>query len=116
MSRVSSCFGASRIATPDAVRRVIATLKAALLCLVFAASAAWAADAADRKFIREGMSEGEVMMKIGRPDSESTDTGGGAKITIKRWIYFPAAGDPQTVTTLTLRDGKVTEVSRQVSR
>lgn len=95
---------------------MIPTLKAAFLCLAFAASAALAADAADRKFIREGMSEGEVMMKIGRPDSESTDTGGGAKITVKRWIYFPAPGDPQTVTTLTIRDGKVIEVSRQMSR
>jgi hypothetical protein len=95
---------------------VISTLKAALLCLVFVASAALAADAAERKFIREGMSEGEVMMKIGRPDGESTDTGGGAKVTIKRWMYFPTYGDPQTVTTLTIRDGKVIEVSRQVSR
>ncbi len=84
------------------------------LCLV--ASSAIAADAGDRKFLREGMSEGEVIMKVGKPDSESVDSGGGAKVTIKRWMYFPASGDPQTITTVTIRDGRVTEISRQVSR
>jgi len=87
----------------------------AILSLLFAASGALAGDA-DRKFIREGMSEGEVMVKIGRPDSESVDSGGGAKVIQKRWIYFPSSGDPQTVTTITIRDGKVTEVNRQMSR
>ena len=62
------------------------------------------------------MSEGEVLMKIGRPDSESVDTGGGAKITVKRWIYMPTNGDSQTMTTIVIKDGKVTEVSRQISR
>lgn len=95
---------------------MIANLKAALLCLAFVASSALAADAADRRFIREGMSEGEVLMKIGRPDSESTDTGGGSTIAVKRWMYFPAPGDPQTMTTLTIREGRVVEVNRQVSR
>lgn len=90
-------------------------LRYVVLCLVFAAHGALAADA-DRKFIREGMSEGEVLMKIGRPDSESNDSGGGAKVAIKRWIYFPTPGDPQTMTTITIRDGRVTEVSRQLSR
>ena len=73
-------------------------------------------DTGERKFIREGMSEGEVILKIGKPDSESFDSGGGAKVTIKRWIYFPATGDSQTTTTLIIREGKVTEISRQVFR
>jgi hypothetical protein len=88
----------------------------AILCLGWVATLAVAADAADRKFIREGMSEGEVVMKIGRPDSESTDSGGGSQIAVKRWVYFPARGDSQTITTLTIREGKVVEVDRQVSR
>jgi len=92
------------------------SVRACILCLCLVTSSAIAADAGDRKFIREGMSEGEVMMKIGRPDSESVDSGGGAKVTTKRWMYFPASGDPQTITTITIRDGKVTEISRQVSR
>ena len=90
-------------------------LRKVVLCLAFAGNAVLAADA-DRRFIREGMSEGEVLMKIGRPDSESNDSGGGAKVAIKRWIYFPTPNDPQTVTTITIRDGRVTEVSRQFAR
>jgi len=91
-------------------------LKLAVLCLGLVSSLVVAADAADRKFIREGMSEGEVVMKIGRPDSESTDSGGGSQVAVKRWVYFPARGDSQTITTLTIREGKVVEVDRQVSR
>lgn len=90
--------------------------KMAMLCLGLVATLAVAADAADRKFIREGMSEGEVVMKIGRPDSESADSGGGSQVAVKRWVYFPARGDSQTITTLTIREGKVVEVDRQVSR
>ena len=62
------------------------------------------------------MSKGEVPMNIGKPDSESTDTGGGSKVTVRRWIYFPVLGDLQTTATITVREGKVVEVSRQVSR
>jgi hypothetical protein len=91
------------------------TLAIAALCLGLSASLANAADT-ERKFIREGMSEGEVLVKIGRPDSESSDSGGGAKVVVKRWIYLPSPGDPQMITTLTIRDGKVTEVNRQMSR
>ena len=56
------------------------------LLLAFFVSCALAASAAERKFIREGMSEGDVLVKIGKPDSESIDTGGGATDTVKRWI------------------------------
>jgi hypothetical protein len=88
---------------------------AVLLALLAFTSSAIAADPSERKFIREGMSEGEVLMKIGKPDSESVDTGGGATVTVKRWIYLPTAGDQQTLTTVVLRDGKVIEVTRKVS-
>jgi hypothetical protein len=87
-----------------------------ILGVAVVASSALAADATDRKFIREGMSEGEVIMKIGKLDNESVDSGGGSVATVKRWIYFPASGDAQTMTTLIIRDGKVVDVSRQVSR
>jgi hypothetical protein len=86
-----------------------------LLSLLVLVASAMAADPSERKFIREGMSEGEVLMKIGKPDNESVDTGGGAVITVKRWIYLPTPGDQQTLTTIVLRDGKVIEVSRKVS-
>jgi hypothetical protein len=61
------------------------------------------------------MSEAEVLVKIGKPDSESIDSGG-AWVTVKRWIYLPAPGDSQTLTTITLREGKVISVERQISR
>lgn len=74
------------------------------------------ADASERKFIRVGMSEGEVLMKIGKPDSESSVTGGGATIGVKKWIYLPTPADQQTITTITIGNGKVINVERQVSR
>ena len=83
---------------------------------LFLASSGLAINAGDRKFIREGMTESEVLLKIGKPDSESVDSGGGAQVVVKRWIYMPASGDSQTMTTITLRAGKVIEVSRQVAR
>lgn len=93
-------------------------MKSLLLALLLGLNSvtALAADANERKFIREGMSEGEVLVKIGKPDSESVDSGGGAKVVEKRWIYLPASGDAQTLTTVTLRAGKVVQVTRQISR
>jgi hypothetical protein len=82
----------------------------------FAVSSAFAADAGERRFIREGMTEGEVLVKIGAPDTKTEDTGGGAKVAIKRWTYMPTTGDPQTITTIVLENGKVKEVVRQVVR
>ena len=87
----------------------------AILMLWLSASSALAADAAERKFIREGMSEGEVLVKIGKPDSESVDSGGGATVTVKRWIYLPTPADQQTMTTIVLRNGKVIDVDRKVT-
>jgi len=62
------------------------------------------------------MSEGAVLEKVGRPDSESFDSGGEAKETVKRWIYLPAEGDPQTITTVVLKNGQVISVTREISR
>ena len=90
-------------------------IEPAILMLWLSASSALAADAAERKFIREGMSEGEVLVKIGKPDSESVDSGGGAAVTVKRWIYLPTPADQQTMTTIVLRNGKVIDVDRKVT-
>jgi len=92
-------------------------LKIVLAALCLAVSAvALAANAGERRFITSGMSEGEVLMKIGAPDSRSEDSGGGAKVVVQRWIYLPTAGDPQTITTIVMKAGKVEEVQRQVAR
>ena len=86
------------------------------VALWLASTCVLAADARERRFITQGMSEGEVLMKIGKPDSQSEDTGGGAEFTVKRWIYFPTTGDPQTMTTIVIKNGRVQEVTRQISR
>ena len=90
------------------------TVIAALLFVLIPAFAI-AADPTERKFIREGMSEGEVLAKIGKPDSETLDSSGGAAVTVKRWIYLPTEGDQQTITTIVLKEGKVASVERKVT-
>ena len=69
-------------------------------------------DAAERRFIHAGMSEAEVVMRIGRPDVESKGRGKSGR----RWAYLPAAGDPATMTTLTIAGGAVVDVERKVAR
>ena len=95
---------------------MISRLRHVACLILLVASPVLAEDAADRKFIREGMSEAEVMMKIGKPDSETLDSGASAPLVVKRWVYMPAAGDPQTITTIVLRGGTVGEITRQVAR
>ena len=69
-----------------------------------------AADAAERKHIRIGMSEAEVLARLGHPDL----TAGGKKGAAARWTYRPAPADPETITTLTLAKGTVTGIERKV--
>ncbi|MEJ8856312.1 hypothetical protein WKW79_17155 [Variovorax robiniae] len=74
--------------------------------LATAAGSVLAADAAERKFIREGMAEGEVLVKIGKPDYESVVSGGAATVVEKKWTYMPAPRDEQTLTTVTIKNGR----------
>ena len=67
-------------------------------------------DPAARKFVRQGMTEAEVLARIGRPDA----TSGGSRAQQSRWSYLPADGDPDTVTTITFSGGTVSDVSRKV--
>jgi hypothetical protein len=66
--------------------------------------------AKERKFIHAGMTEAEVLARIGRPDA----TSGGSKGRQTRWSYLPADDDPDTVTSITFAGGTVSEVSRKV--
>lgn len=86
------------------------------LTLALCSASALAADAAERRFIREGMAEGEVVHRIGPPDHEAFIRIIKDQPEEKAWTYFPAPGDAQTLTTLTLRAGMVTRVERKVSR
>jgi hypothetical protein len=66
-------------------------------------------DPAERRHLRTGMSEGDVLARVGSPDMTT-----GAKPTQSgRWSYLPTDGDPDTITTLTFADGKVTKVERK---
>ena len=77
---------------------------------------AFAADATERKFIREGMHEAEVILKIGKPDHETFVKNVKGQAEVKTWSYFPASGDRQTLTVITLRAGVVAEVDRKIAR
>jgi hypothetical protein len=69
-------------------------------------------DPAERKFLRAGMTETEVLYKIGHPDVELSGRRKGGQ----QWSYMPVAGDPDTLTTVTFAGGKVDRVDRKVVR
>ena len=70
------------------------------------------ARAAERKFVRSGMSEAEVLKRLGRPDV----TSGGSRRGNHRWAYLPVPADPGTITTLTFQNGNVVDVERKLVR
>ena len=84
--------------------------------LLAAAASATAADAAERGFIRKGMAEGEVVLRIGKPDHEAFIRNIKDEPEEKAWSYFPHYRDPQTLTIITLRAGVVLSVERKISR
>jgi hypothetical protein len=70
-----------------------------------------AAKAAERRFIRDGMSSGDVRERIGEPDSKSL---AGLQ---ECWYYVPTSLDPQTSTTICFDlSGSVFNVDRRVAR
>lgn len=77
-----------------------------------AADARTQGDAAARRFVRAGMTEGEVIARLGQPEVASR----GAKNKAARWTYLPAAGDPETITIIQFANGVVTNVERKVSK
>ena len=78
--------------------------------------AAHATDARERGFIRKGMGEGEVVLKIGKPDHEAFNRSIHGEPEEKTWTYFPHARDPQTVTILRFHSGVVTDIQRKIAR
>lgn len=72
-----------------------------------------AGDAAERRFLRPGMTEGEVVARVGVPEVTSR---GGSRKSATRWTYLPSTRDPETITIVTLSNGVVTDVQRKVSK
>jgi Domain of unknown function (DUF4124) len=65
-------------------------------------------DPAERRHLHSGMSEGDVLARVGTPDI-TTGQKNGKQV---RWTWLPAEGDPETVTTVTFVAGVVTSVER----
>ena len=86
------------------------------IVLALASASSLAADPGERKFIRKGMGEGEVMFKLGKPDHEAFIRVVRGEPEEKSWTYFPHARDPQTITIITFHAGVVTIVERKISR
>jgi uncharacterized protein DUF4124 len=69
-------------------------------------------DPSERKFLRTGMSEAEVLHRIGRPDTQLNSR----RKEGRQWSYLPTAGDADTLTTVTFNGGAVIRVERKVVR
>ena len=95
---------------------MISTKTWPVILLALASVSALAADARERRFIRKGMGEGEVVLKIGKPDHEAFHRDVRGEPKEKTLSYFPLARDPQTSTIVTLHAGVVTRVDRKISR
>jgi hypothetical protein len=58
------------------------------------------------------MSTAEVIQRIGKPDVDAHNLRGKGQ----RWSYMPKDGDLNTMTTVTLVGGRVSDVERKVVR
>ena len=84
-------------------------LFAVLAACLYVGAAAAQPNAQERKFIHEGMSEAEVMQKIGKPSYKGSahQSGSRKQKQGKVWTYYPSPDDPQTTTIVTLANGQV---------
>jgi hypothetical protein len=97
-----------------ATMKSVQLFTAALIASV--STTAIAEDAVERKFIRKGMSEGEVLFRIGKPDHEAFIRVVRGQPEEKTWTYFPHSRDPQTLTLITFHAGVVSGIDRKISR
>ena len=63
---------------------------------------------AERRHLHSGMSEGDVVARVGTPDIITGQKAGKQA----RWTWLPTEGDAETVTTVTFVSGVVTTVER----
>jgi len=88
----------------------------AAVCALVCSVAVAAQDARERLFIRPGMHEGEVLLRVGKPDHEAFIRNVRGQPEEKTWAYFPHPRDPQTLTVFTLRAGVVSTIERKIVR
>ena len=88
----------------------------AVIVLLMASASLLAADAGERKFIRKGMAEGEVLHKLGKPDHEAFIRVVKGQPEEKSWTYFPHPRDAQTLTIITFHAGTVSSIERKIAR
>ena len=98
------------VRAPRADERAAGNGKAARTAKNEASAPGGRGDPAERRHVRAGMTEGEVLARLGAPDV----TTGARPTQSGRWTYLPTDGDPDTITTLTFADGKVTKVERKL--
>ena len=72
--------------------------------------AANGANATERAHLRVGMTEAEVLARVGSPDV----TVGSKGTPSPRWTYMPAPGDPETTTMLQFSKGVLVDIDRKV--
>ena len=68
------------------------------------------ASVVQRRFLHAGMSEGEVIARVGQPDVKTKTRRG------VRWTYLPVAEDAGTMTTVSFERGAVAEIERKIIR
>jgi len=88
-----------------------------LLLILLLSSLSFAGDPKERGFLKVGMTESEVILKVGKPDYTSThkEYFQGILKTVKILTYYPHPQDQQTITIVTIENGRVTNVERKVS-
>jgi hypothetical protein len=59
--------------------------------------------------LQQGMSEGELLLRAGKPDSESIENM--RNFIIKTYYYFPTSSDPW-ITTIRLEGGRIASLER----
>ncbi len=60
-------------------------------------------------YLQRGMSEGEVLLRAGRPDHESVENF--RNYVVKSLYYYPTIANP-FITTITVRGGRVADIDR----
>ncbi len=95
------------------MKRIVQT---AMTGLFVVSMAGYAGNVEERRYIHEGMTEAELMYKVGKPDHVEEVQNRFGAVLHKKLTYYPVAGDSQTMYIVTVSDGKVSGVEKKVVR